>query len=113
MKALRRTSLALGLLVMSTVSPQVLADEIWSGSTKITLLYPASSGMIFNTTYANTSLSSCDSGKRWVVVATNANYKAMVATLTAAFIAGKNVNLNITVNPPACEAVVNRFLVYE
>jgi hypothetical protein len=74
-------------------------------------MYPAAEGMYFITTYKNTSLSNCDAGGRWFIASTSANYQVMVATLLTAFTAGKQVNLNITVNPPQCGGVVNRFIV--
>jgi hypothetical protein len=113
MKRVRLLSIALGFIAALLVGQNAFADELWSGSTRITALYPATYGMNFNTVYANTSLSTCDSGTRFFIEPTHSNYDAMVAAVIAAFISGKNVNLNITVNPPRCEGVVNRFVVYE
>lgn len=105
----RRT--AIFLVLAGAFAVQANADEVWSGWTRITFLYPQSTGMNFNTAYANTSLSSCDSGTRWDISSAYPNYNTLVATLIAAFASGKEINMNITVNPPACAGVVNRFLV--
>jgi hypothetical protein len=109
---MNRKALATILLAIAVHTP-AQAAEIWSGYTKISYLYPASDGMYFNTVYANTSLSSCDSGTRWFIPTGFPNYNTLTAALIAAFLAGKQVNLNITVGPPQCGGSVNRFVVAE
>jgi hypothetical protein len=104
---------AFGLVLACAIPSQAQAAEVWSGATKLTALYPATDGMYFNTVYANTALSSCDSGTRWFIAAGSPNYATLTAALMAAFMADKQVNLNINVVPPQCGAVVNRFVVYQ
>lgn len=98
-------------LLSSAHLPAARAAEIWSDWTTITMLYPASGNFFFNTAYANTSLSTCDGGTRWTISSSYPEYKTLVAVLTAAFMAGKEVTLNITVAPAACAGQVNRFVV--
>ncbi len=113
MKTKRLTWVAsISMLLLAGFS-QAQATEIWSPKTRLTHVYPAAEGMYFNTVYVNTSLSACDSGTRWFISTATPNYQAMVASLLTAFSTGKEVALCITVNPPQCGAVVNRFVVYE
>jgi hypothetical protein len=88
------------------------AAEVWTPWTTVSTLYPNSGGLAFMTTYANTSLSNCDGGSRWVIEPTHATYSLLSASLIAAYLAGKQVMLNITVSSGVpCAGVVNRFMV--
>jgi hypothetical protein len=103
-------AMALGILAFVTAM-QTHAAEQWSGDTRIEQMYPAADGMYFITLYKNTALSTCDGGGRWFIASSSPNYQVLVASLLTAFTAGKQLNLNITVNPPQCAGVVNRFIV--
>lgn len=91
----------IGLIGVFALMCSALAqgEEIWSGRTKITHLYPTPSSYIFKTSYSNTSLSSCDNGTRWYISKSYENYDAMVATLLMAFAAGYDIDMNIEVAP--------------
>ncbi|WP_148275660.1 hypothetical protein [Rheinheimera nanhaiensis] len=89
----------------------VQAAETLSGLTEITKLYPTQGGLIFNTVYKNTELSSCEGGSRFVLDINAADYNTQVSVLIAAFMAGKRVELIIENRPVTCSAVVNRFRV--
>lgn len=101
------------LLFLSSIS---YADP-WSSSTKILQLYPAADGLIFITdSYSNTELSSCDGGKRFYISKNHANYQVMVSVLIAAFMADKEVSLNIDgegLTSPVCYPSINRFFVFK
>lgn len=88
-----------------------LPAKTWSGNTEITQLYPTKEGLIFNTVYKNTELSSCDGGSRFVLDIAATDYSTQASVLIAAFMAGKRVNLYIEDLPAKCSAVVNRFRV--
>lgn len=83
----------------------------WSGYTEITRLYPTKEGLVFNTAYKNTGLSSCDGGSRFVLDIAATDYSTQASVLLAAFMAGKRVDLYIEDLPVRCDAVVNRFRV--
>jgi len=95
---------------MPTLSHSV---EIWSGKTTITNLYPTSGSYIFNVTFSNV-LSTCDQGKRFSIHTTNPNYNALVSSLVAAFMAGKQINFNVNDSQgSSCYPEINRFIVYQ
>jgi len=87
------------------------AAETWSSLTEITKLYPTQGGLMFNTVYKNTELSSCEGGSRFVLDINAADYNTQVSVLIAAFMAGKQVTLVIENRPVTCSALVNRFQV--
>jgi hypothetical protein len=88
------------------------ATEIWSGPTTITGLYPyPQSAFVFNTEYANTTYSTCDNGKRWMIPKSHENYESQVAAIMLAFAAGKTINMVIVVLPGACEGTIDRFFI--
>jgi hypothetical protein len=103
------------LVCLAILAPRARAQsgEVWSGYTRVTNLYPAASGLAFNTVYANPGLSSCDSHNRWVIASTTANYQTLVASLIAAFMSGKEVDMNIAAYPVSCTGRVNRFVIKE
>uniref|UniRef100_UPI00404745A6 hypothetical protein n=1 Tax=Rheinheimera sp. TaxID=1869214 RepID=UPI00404745A6 len=88
-----------------------LQAKTWSGYTEITRLYPTKEGLVFNTAYKNTGLSSCDGGSRFVLDISATDYSTQASVLLAAFMAGKRVDLYIEDLPVRCDAVVNRFRV--
>lgn len=105
------SKLSLGLSLL--LSCGMASAEVWSDLTTISKLYPyASGGYAFNTPYANSTFSSCDYGTRWILLATQENYKAQVASLLLAFAAGKPIRMAIEELPASCEGRVNRFMVY-
>lgn len=87
------------------------AEEFWSGKTNITTLYPTSQTYVFNVTYSN-PLSTCDNGTRFSIPPTNPNYTALVSTLVSAFMAGKQININVDSQSANCQPTINRFIVY-
>lgn len=101
--------MSLLLLTLPLVSHSA---EIWSGRTKIVHLYPTSYNYIFMVNFSN-ALSTCDSGKRYSIAQTNSNYNALVSTLTAAFMAGKEISFNVNDDQGNnCAPIINRFIVY-
>ncbi len=83
-------------------SPYVVIDR----------LYPFGGGLIFYTSYADTEVSSCDGGKRFVVLSTHENYQVKASMLMAAFMAGKKISFRYDANHKrSCEAPASRFLV--
>lgn len=83
-----------------------------SAYTEINHLYPVSSGLAFYTTYADASVSACDSGKRFIIPLTADNYDTKVSSLMAAFMANKKILLRYDSDQPrSCAAVVDRFLI--
>jgi hypothetical protein len=91
---------------------QFAQAEIWSTTTRITALYPSSTGYAFNTEYANTTYSTCDNGRRWEIPKSYATYDALVATLLLAFAQDRPIQLAIDEVPPSCSGRVNRFYVF-
>lgn len=79
---------------------------------EINTLYPFSGGLILLSSYADSSVSSCDSGKRFAIHKDDSNYQVKASMLMAAFMAGKKVKLRYDARQAkACEAKVDRFLV--
>ncbi|WP_394201673.1 hypothetical protein [Marinagarivorans algicola] len=75
-------------------------------------LYPFDRGLIFYTSYADTQVSSCDSGKRFAVLLTHENYQVKASMLMAAFMAGKKISFRYDANHRrSCEVPISRFLV--
>jgi hypothetical protein len=100
--------------LLSGVASNAWSAEFWTPVTRITTLYPASGALHLLTEYGNTTLSACDSGRRWTIDATHDNYNVLSAAMMAAFMAGKQVQLNITVaSPTPCGGTINRFMVVE
>ncbi|MCS4306759.1 hypothetical protein M2404_001084 [Rheinheimera pacifica] len=98
--------------VLSTAFfPESVFATINSGWTKIRYIYPTGTGMLFVTEYKNTELSTCDGGSRFLLNINHPDYPTQVSALIAAFIAQKDVNLFIVEQPPACHALVDRFMV--
>ena len=87
------------------------ATEVWSDPTAITLLYPNSASLVFNTEYSH-PLSRCDNGTRFEISMTNPNYDVMVSSLLAAFYSGKTIRMNFVDAGPRCAVIINRFFVY-
>lgn len=66
------------------------------------------------TTYANTELSLCDGGKRFVITKSHPNYEVLVSTMLAAFMSDKEISFNIdSGQQPTCSPTINRFLLYK
>lgn len=87
--------------------------EFWSGKTTITHLYPMSNMYVFNVTYSN-PLSTCDNGRRFSIDMANPNYNALVSSLVAAFMAGKEIDFNVDdAQGSGCAPSINRFFIYK
>lgn len=100
----------LSLLILSFSSSAVTWKD--SSYAEVTTLYPVDSGMAFYTNHSDTSVSSCDNGRRFIILEADSNYNAKVGALMAAFAAGKKVKLRYDADQPkTCAAKVNRFLV--
>lgn len=116
MSSVRRGPFRLALLARLIATVAVLggagssgAAEIWSTPATILQLYPLDTGLIVYTDYTN-PLSTCGSN-RWLVSASGPNYKVLVAAMLLAYSQGQKVQLHLNDQPPACEPVVDRFLV--
>ncbi|MEW6995203.1 hypothetical protein AADZ84_13155 [Colwelliaceae bacterium MEBiC 14330] len=84
----------------------------WHGYTKITSLYPAKSGYIFTVESALPTHSTCGDGKRFSIPINHVNYEAMVSTLITAFVADKEIRINLdNITEPNCQPTINRFTV--
>jgi non-ribosomal peptide synthetase component E (peptide arylation enzyme) len=101
------------LLIYALVLPPSVcqAEQFWSEKTKITYLYPTSENYVFNVSYSN-PLSTCDNGTRYSIALTNPNYNSLVSTLISAFMAGKEILINIDSQAANCQPTINRFIVY-
>ena len=86
----------------------------WKSSpyVEVTQLYPADSGLIFFTTHADTTVSSCEGGKRFYLPLTDKNYNIKASVLIAAYMSKKKIFMTYdSSQPKSCAAVVNRFIV--
>lgn len=101
------------LISAMVVSPSICqSTELWSGKTVITDLYPTSGQYIFNVSYSN-PISICDNGTRFSISMSNPNYNALVSSLIAAFMAGKEINFNVQdAQGSGCSPEINRFIIY-
>jgi len=99
-------------LVSSLIICSFMAEAtITSTWTKVTQLYPTSGGLLFNTAYKNTEVSSCEGGSRFFLNPANADYQVQASALIAAFMSNKEVLLYISELPVACHGTVDRFMV--
>ena len=105
-----KISLATILFIVLCLPVGAGATEIWSSPTKITMLYPASDGLLFITEYSHPQ-ATCDNGKRFMIAMTNPNYDVLASSLLAAFYSGKTIRMNFVETGPSCAVVVNRFFV--
>lgn len=86
----------------------------WKSSpyVEVTQLYPADSGLIFFTTHADTTVSSCEGGKRFYLPLTDKNYNIKASVLIAAYMSKNKIFMTYdSSQPKSCAAVVNRFIV--
>lgn len=97
--------LAFGLLIYCTGSK---ADP-WHGWTKINILYPGSGAYIFIVEKPLPSISLCDGGKRFSILTSHDNYDAMVSSLLMAYVANKEIWINLNNATPSCSPPINRF----
>ncbi|MEO8298798.1 MAG: hypothetical protein ABI574_13425 [Burkholderiales bacterium] len=97
------------LVALTMATTQAGAQEMWSPSTKVAGLYPASDGFYFTTVYANTVVSTCDNGRRYMIALTNPNYKALIGSLMFAFGSDKTIYFHLPDSTPSCAPVVDRF----
>ncbi len=102
------------LLILSTIfflGTGTASADPWSGMAEITSVYPHSGGLVFNTTYTNENLSSCDNGKRFSISKSHPNYETLVSTMLSAFMSAKKINFNIDSNQQLqCQPTINRFI---
>jgi hypothetical protein len=113
MKTLTGLNRVMLCLLLVAASNSTSATEIWSGPTTITGLYPyAQNAFVFNTVYSNTTYSTCDGGKRWMIPKSHENYQSQVAAIMLAFATGKTIDIVIVVLPGACEGTIDRFYIY-
>ena len=101
--------LVLGLSFIGAQTPTIVE----SGWTKVYYLYSGSDALRFNTTYKNSALSSCDTNDRWILNTMHPDYATQVATLTAAFLANREVYLYIVApsGGSTCSPTIDRFRV--
>lgn len=97
--------LALGTLLATASSAFAITQ--WTGNTHITELYPTKTHFVFMTEYKNTALSTCNGGSRFQVANTHPQYEAITNALTAAFLAGKTVNIYVD-GPQSCAMTIDR-----
>lgn len=83
----------------------------WSSTVNVTKLYPYNGGLIFNTDYVNTNISTCDNGTRYSISIDHPNYQVLASAMMAAFMAGNKVVFNINDQNPSCMPTINRFMV--
>lgn len=89
-------------------------NAAWKSSpyVEIVQLYPADSGLIFFTTHADTTVSSCEGGKRFYLPKTGENYNIKASVLIAAYMSKKKIFMTYdSSQPKSCAAVINRFIV--
>lgn len=103
------------VLILTSVllSSQVNADP-WHGYTKISHLYPTTSGYVFLMDSPNTEYSSCDNGKRFRIEKSHPNYESLVSSLLLAFSQQKLVRINIDghkYSSPTCSPTINRMII--
>lgn len=99
--------IGISLFVFSFIAEATITST-W---TKVTQLYPTSAGLMFNTEYKNTEVSSCEGGSRFLLNPKNVDYQVQASVLVAAFMGNKEVLLYISDAPVACNGVVDRFRV--
>lgn len=95
-------------LLMFSFMAEATITSTW---TKVTRLYPTSTGLMFNTEYKNTEVSGCEGGSRFSLNSANADYQVQASALIAAFMSNKEVLLYISELPVACHGTVDRFMV--
>lgn len=79
---------------------------------EISKIYPFDYGLIFYTSYKDTTVSSCDSGSRFMIHKNDENYNLKTSALMAAFMAKKKILFRYDADQTrACEARINRFLI--
>lgn len=94
--------------------PMIAYGETWVDSPYVAInkIYPTDAGLAFHPDYKDTTVSSCDSGSRFIISLTAVNYNVKASVLLAAFMAGKKVLLRYDADQvKACSAVVSRFIV--
>jgi hypothetical protein len=86
--------------------------EPWHVYTKITHLYPTTTGYAFLVEAPLPERSLCDDGRRFSISLSHANYDAMVSSLLMAYAAEMSIRLNlVTGEAPTCSPSVDRFFV--
>ena len=79
------------LFVLFLLFPIFTYSETWVNSPYVTInkVYPSDGGLAFFPDYSDATVSSCESGSRFVIPLTDVNYNVKASVLLAAFMAGK------------------------
>ncbi|GAA4877768.1 hypothetical protein GCM10023333_08780 [Ferrimonas pelagia] len=108
--ALSRNILAILFL---TLSFHPRASEQWSGFVQLGHLYPSREGLTFTSSHTD-DISTCDNGRRFIILIEHPNYQVMSSTLLTAWLVDANVSLNYKTNiEPLCGVPINRIIVRE
>ena len=112
---LRRAASAAALILIGSTVPTPTMASDWSGTTFISGVYPNETRLVFMTDYVDRDWSSCDSGRRYALDASNPDYPTQVATLLTAFASGKQIRMHVKTgqNFPTCAPVIDRFWVVD
>ena len=101
------------LIIMFLLLCSFSINAAWKSSPYLEILkvYPDDTGLIFFTSYSDTSVSTCDEGKRFYLPLDGKNYSVKASVLLSAYISKKKILFRYNSQQSGCAAIVNRFLV--
>lgn len=95
--------------LFSLISSPISANEpVWRGWDKIKILYPAQNGLTLIMNTVPSTYSTCEDGRRYILLPTTPNYEVIASGLMSAFYMNKTINLATDPATTNCAAVINR-----
>ena len=94
------------------LSGSLFAEEVWSGWTKVTMLYPTENNSIFYVETGIPEYGTCSGTnyKRYSLKPGTKNHDTLYSTLVLAYTSGAKIKMNINVDQKGtCSPRVNRF----